>query len=91
MVIEGVAPNNVYCDESIQTDKEALRELYAVTAYVANLDSWIKAEQEWQAALAASNLSEFHTTDFLGRWGEFRNDWPDETRFLNGAAMQHRG
>jgi hypothetical protein len=80
MVIEVVRPSSVYVDESIQDDKEAARKLYAVTAYIASFESWIKAEEEWQRILAAYDISAFHATDFLGRWGEFRNDWVNDKR-----------
>lgn len=80
MVIEVVRPNHAYVDESVQDDKDAARQLYAVTAYIASFESWIKAEEEWQEILGAYGISAFHATDFLGRWGEFRNDWDNDKR-----------
>lgn len=80
MAIEVVRPSNVYVDESVQDDKEGGRQLYAVTAYIATFESWLKAEDQWQQTLRAFRISAFHATDFLGRWKEFRNDWSNQKR-----------
>jgi hypothetical protein len=80
MVIEIFHKANTYVDESIRRDRGTGQWFCAVTAYVATLEAWIQAEKEWQGVLDHFGVSEFHLTDFLGRYQEFKNDWSDAKR-----------
>jgi len=78
MVINVEKPLNVFMDESRQ-DRYGPA-IYSVTAYLSTFDAWMDLHVEWEKTLNHWKVKCFHATDFLGRWGEFKNGWSDNER-----------
>ena len=96
-VIEVCYPYNAYVDESIQ-ERHGTK-VISVAAYVAAFDRWLEFESEWKGILRKYEVpldgnpehteAFFHTTDFIARQKQFKNDWPDRKRdeFIERLAV----
>jgi hypothetical protein len=105
-VIENVYPYNVFVDESrqVRLGPAVYPAAFGVAAYVATFDRWLELEKRWREILHNFKVPldgkpehtepVFHTTYFIARKRQFKNDWSDEKRdefmeLLTLTASEH--
>jgi hypothetical protein len=101
-MVEVFYPYNVFADESGQSRYGS--KAFGVAAYVASFDRWLQQEKEWCGILEKFRVPLddnpehthpfFHTTDFIAREKQFKNDWSNTKRdefmeLLTLTASEH--
>lgn len=77
-MVELAKPRNVHMDESRQ-DLWGVP-IYSVCGYVSTYQGFFDLDEEWSGFLKKSGITTFHTTEFMYRKNEFKNNWTNDER-----------